>query len=260
MGTKQEVIKALYARCQASNDFVFDNNLVKEVCRELSFGNPFDVTKIDNSALLPEELQAEDVFIVPLGTPRGSRAAQHQFVRGISEGYHQFEAVPDSALVTWPYRRSILNNINTSESNILSMAYNQRIIHDFLYEDLAASPKVYGSHRTQTALSYYLGGAEIRAHRVQGEIDFTAEHLGRVTIFEAKNGEPPDFNGLQLFNPYRYYRNVAEANGIAMQSVQCCYLLRQGHRLRLYLYSFDDPERPGSLRLERNAEYNLVLR
>ena len=65
---------------------------------------------------------------------------------------------------------------------------------------------------------------------------------------------------LQLFNPYRYYLNVAEANGLAMQSVQGCYLLRQGRRLRLYLYSFDDPERPGSLRLERNAEYNLVLR
>ena len=75
MGTKQEVIKALYARCQASNDFVFDNNLVKDVCRELSFGNPFDVTKIDNSSLLPEELQQEDAFIVHLGPPPGSRTA-----------------------------------------------------------------------------------------------------------------------------------------------------------------------------------------
>ena len=31
-------------------------------------------------------------------------------------------------------------------------------------------------------------------------------------------------------------------------------------RLRLYLYSFPDPQRPASIRPERNAEYTLVPR
>ena len=170
-------------------------------------------------------------------------------------GYHRFEPIPAERRYQWSYRRSILNNINTSESNILSVGYNQRIIHDFLYEDITASPKVYGSNRTQISLDYRIGDTAIDARRVQIEIDFTLEHQGAITVFEAKNGEPTDFNVFQLFNPYRYYLQVTEGQpGIA---INCCYLLRQADRLRLYLYSFTDPQNPGSIRLERNAEYTL---
>ena len=249
---KQTVITRLYDRCKARGNFVFDNNEVKAVCAEVDFGNPFDATKIDNSVGLPDSLVADDMFVVHLGRGR------HQFVHGIASGYHRFEPIPDARRYQWPYRRSILNNINTSESNILSVGYNQRIIHDFLYEDIAASPKVYGSNRTHIPLDYRIGGDEIAVSRVQVEIDFTLEHLGAITVFEAKNGDPDDFNVFQLFNPYRYYRGITQSPPVT--SINCCYLLRQGDRLRLYLYSFDDPQNPGSIRLERNAEYILVPR
>ena len=243
---------------------IFDNSEVRRVCNKIGFGNQFDVTKLDNSTDLPNALVAEDIFVVHLGTPRkrpgeqGRPPARHQFVRGIAQGYHRFELIPEERCYQWPYRRSILNNINTSESNILSVGYNQRIIHDFLYADITASPKVYGSNRTQIPLQYRVGTDEVNATRVQIEIDLTLEHLGGITVFEAKNGEPADFNVFQLFNPYRYYRRVTQSPPVT--GINCCYLLRQGDRLRLYLYSFDDPENPGSIRLERNAEYTLVPR
>ena len=249
---KQTVIAHLYDRCKVRGNFVFDNNEVKAVCAEVDFGNPFDATKIDNSAGLPDSMIADDVFVVHLGRGR------HQFVNGIASGYHRFEPIPDERLYQWPYRRSILNNINTSESNILSVGYNQRIIHDFLYEDIAASPKVYGSNRTHIPLDYRIGEDAIVASRVQVEIDFTLEYLGAITVFEAKNGAPGDFNVFQLFNPYRYYRRATESPPVT--GINCCYLLRQDNRLRLYLYSFEDPQNPGSIRLERNAEYTLVPR
>ena len=249
---KQTVIARLYDHCKARGNFIFDNNEVKAVCAEVDFGNPFDATKIDNSAGLPDSLIADDVFVVHLGRGR------HQFVHGISSGYHRFEPIPGERRYQWPYRRSILNNINTSESNILSVGYNQRIIHDFLYEDIAASPKVYGSNRTRIPLDYHIGDDAIAATRVQVEIDFTLEYLGAITVFEAKNGDPGDFNVFQLFNPYRYYRRATESSPVT--GINCCYLLRQDNRLRLYLYLFEDPQNPGSIRLERNAEYMLVTR
>lgn len=246
---KQAVIARLYADCQAAGNLTFDNDAVRRVAAAVDFKNPFDATKIDHSALLPAALVDDDAFIVHLGQGR------HRFVHGISAGYHRFEPIPAERRHRWPYRRSILNNINTSESNILSVGYNQRIIHDFLYEDIAASPKVYGSNRTQIPLDYRIGSDRITATRVQVEIDFTLEYLGMITVFEAKNGAPDDFNVFQLFNPYRYYRQITEGQpGIV---INCCYLLRQGDRLRLYLYSFTDPQNPGSIRLERNAEYTL---
>ena len=252
MSKKQTVIARLYERCKARGNLAFANDEVREVAVSVGFKNHFDATKIDNSAGLPASLVADDAFVVHLGRGR------HQFVYGIASGYHQFEPIPEERRYQWPYRRSILNNINASESNILSVGYNQRIIHDFLYEDIAASPKVYGSNRTHIPLDYRIGNDAIDVARVQVEIDLTLEHLGAITAFEAKNGEPPDFNVFQLFNPYRYYRRATQSPPVA--SINCCYLLRQYDRLRLYLYSFDDPQNPGSIRLERNAEYTLVPR
>lgn len=253
---KQAVIARLYAQCKERRDYVFDNSQVRKVAAEIGFGNPFDATKWDNSAKLPAELRNDDVFVIHLGEGR------HKFVSGITIGYHKFESIHEGRKYEWPYRRSALNNINTSESNILSVGYNHRIIHDFLYQDIAASPKVYGSNRTQIPLTYRIGDDEITVSRVQVEIDYTTEYLGDVTVFEAKNGEPVDFNVFQLFNPFRYYFDLSSTKDISVKTVNCCYLLRlkDKHRLRLYLYSFTDPQDPGSIELLRNAEYKLVLR
>ncbi len=257
LNNKQTVITRLYEMCLDRGRMVFDNNEVRQVCVDIGFGNHNDATKIDNSAGLPGRLWHDDIFIIHLGR-EGNGPGRHQFVPGIANGYHQFENIPVERQYQWRYRRSILNNINTSESNILSVAYNQRIIHDFLYEDIAASPKVYGSNRTQIPMQYRIGDTEINVRRVQVEIDFTLEYLGMITVFEAKNGAPPDFNVFQLFHPFRYYLRATE--NLDVESIQCCYLLRQDNRLRLYLYSFPEPDNPGSIQLQRNAEYTLVPR
>lgn len=255
MNRKQKVLTELYARCKRRGDFVFTNEEdLKPVCAKFAFKNPFDATKIDTSRGLPEALKQDDMFVIHLGQ------GKHQFVPGIANGYHRFERVPEERTYQWRYRRSLLNNINTSESNTLSMADNQRIIHDFLYEDIAASPKSYGSNRTHIPLQYRIGNTDVNIDRVQVEIDFTMEYLGQVTFFEAKNGDPEDFNVFQLFHPFRYYVKSAKERGLDVKAVQCCYLVRQADRLRLYLYSFSDPDNPASIYLERNAEYNLVPR
>ena len=256
---KQRVITELYNLCKSRKDFVFDNDEVREVSRRIGFGNAFDATKWDNSSLLPEELRNEDAFVIHLGTLRGQRRiGRHQFVFGIATGYHNFESIPEERKYQWPYRRSILNNINTSESNILAVGYNQRIIHDFLYEDITASPKVYGSNRTRIPLDFHIGNDAINIDSVQIEIDMTLENMGIITVFEAKNGEPQDFNVFQLFNPFRYYlQNTEQVPG---SFINCCYLLRIENRLRLYLYSFNNQRDPGSIQFIRNAEYTLVER
>ena len=249
---KKQVITELYDMCKCRRDFVFTNDEVKAVCAKVGFGNPFDATKIDSSTGLPDALVKDDAFVIHLG--RGS----HQFVFGIENGYHKFEDVPENHKYQWNYRRSILNNINTSESNIPYLGYNQRIVHHFLYEDMDTSPKVYFSYRVQIPLDYRIGGSEVNATRARVEIDMTTEHLGTITVFEAKNGEPADFNVFQLFNPLRYYLQAVE--NLAESSIECCYLLRLADRLRLYLYRFNDSRNPGSIEFMRNAEYMLVER
>ncbi len=143
MGKKQEVLEDIFVHCKETGNFVFDNEVVKKFCKEKSFGNPFDVTKIDNTDILPTILQEEDYYIIHLGE------GKHQFIKGIDNGYHMFEPIEQKETEDWKYRKSILNEFDTSESNILSVISNQRIIHDFLYHDIVASPKIYNARRTK---------------------------------------------------------------------------------------------------------------
>ncbi len=258
MGKKQEVISRLFQTCQSQGNMTFDNTLVREIAREVGFGNPFDATKVDRSALLPAAVRQADYFILHLGEGR------HRFVPGLHIGYHRFEPIDEAERIPWKYRPSVLNELDTSESNILSVASNQRILHDFLYEDIVASPKVYNARRTKRSLKFRVGPTPIETHNLQMEIDMTLEYQGVVTVIEGKNGFPEDFAVYQIFFPLLYYREMQAEHDLNIRGLQACYILRQrtrrGSVLRLYLYTFDDLEDMSTIRLLKKAEYQLLRR
>jgi len=258
MGTKQDVITEIFRLCRDRRNFIFDNALVKQACKKHGFGNPFDATKLDDTSRFPQILLDEDYFILHLGKGR------HKFVKGISNGFHVFERIDSDSIFDWKYRKSILNEFDTSESNILSVASNQRIIHDFLYEDIVASPKVYNARRTKMNISYRVGEEEIIASNLQMEMDLTME-LGRVvTVFEGKNGFPKDFAIYQLFHPFKYYSTLKKERKLEVELITCCYILRKRERegsiLKLYNYTFEDENDLSSIKLLKDAQYNLVKR
>lgn len=258
MGTKQEVISEIFKKCKKKENFVFDNKLVKQICKKYGFGNPFDVTKLDDTSKFPQILLDEDYFILHLGK------GKHKFVKGISNGFHSFEEIKEKNIIDWKYRKSILNEFDTSESNILSVASNQRIIHDFLYEDIVASPKVYNARRTKMSLHYFIGSEKIIAQNLQMEIDLTME-LGKiVTIFEGKNGFPDNFAVYQLFNPFKYYSVLKMKKKLDVEQITCCYILRKKEKgnsiLRLYNYTFENEDIMTSIKLIKNAQFNLIIR
>ena len=82
MDKKKLVIEELFKECSKSNNYIFNNNLVKEISKKIGFGNPFDVTKIDIEEKLPKLLLDSDYCIIHLGN------GQHQFIKGIDTIYH----------------------------------------------------------------------------------------------------------------------------------------------------------------------------
>ena len=111
---------------------VFTNPEVAESARRIGFGNPYDAVKVDQLSKLPDVMREADFTLLHLGD------GKHMFVRGLSVGFHAFESIPNEERFPWRYRQSILNEVDSSESNILSVGMNQRILHDFLYERLSA--------------------------------------------------------------------------------------------------------------------------
>lgn len=207
---------------------------------------------------MPADLKSKDYFLVHLGN------GFHGFFEGIDLGYHRFEPIETNETFTWKYRQSLLNEFDSSESNILSVASNQRILHDFLYNDIVASPKVYNARRTKISIGYRIGHQQVNSTNLQMEIDLTLEYQGIVTVLEGKNGFPQDFAVYQLFHPFKYYSILRREHKIDIKQITCCYVLRkrqqEGSVLRLYNYTFDDENQIDSIRLLKKAQYILVTR
>ena len=256
MNKKSLVITDVFKHCQEQNNFIFDNKLVKAICKKHEFGNPFDATKLDDTSKLPPILIENNYFLLHLGQ------GKHQFVKGIDNGFHKLEKITN--ITNWKYRKSLLNEFDTSESNILSVGFNQKIIHDFLYEDIVASPKVYNARRTKSSVSYYVEKQHIQTTHLQMEIDLTMELNGVITIFEGKNKFPENFAVYQLFSPFLYYHKLKSENQLNISSINCCYLLRNqektGSVIRVYLYTFDEISEISSIKLLNSKQYNLMPR
>lgn len=256
---KKTVIAEIFEICEKKGDMVFDNTLVKKVCKKHDFKNPFDATKLDNTDKLPEILKQKDYFVLHLGE------GKHQFVKGIRYGYHDFEKINEDEHIEWKYRKSILNEVDESESNIISVGINQRILHDFLYDDMVASPKFYGAKRTKSSFAFRVGQTKVKTKNVQMEMDATLEYLGQVTVIEGKNEGStltPDFAVYQIYYPFRYFMNIKERENLPIENINCLYLMRNKERnlVKLYLYSFEDPGQIGSIKLLKKAAYHLIRR
>ncbi len=265
MSKKEQVITELFKICEKRKKYVFHNDLVKEISKKYNFGNPFDVTKIDNKAKLPTILKENDYAIIHLGN------GNHKFVKGIKNVYHDFEPIKKE--IKWKYKKSMLNLYNTSESNILSVANNQRILHDFLFGkdtefddiDISKRPKTYFPHRTKTSFSYNIGkNITIELEKIQIEIDLTIEYSGTVGIFEAKNGKLDSFAVYQIYHPFLYYHKAKKDIDInkKLKKIICVYLVRTVKEdinyLNLWAYTFSNPYDISTIKLLKSATYKLI--
>ena len=258
MDNKKLVIEELFKECSKRNNYIFNNNLVKEISKKIGFGNPFDVTKIDIKEKLPMSLLEKDYCIIHLGE------GKHKFIKGVNTVYHEFEDIKQDDIIKWDYKKSLLNQYNDSESNILSVANNQRILHDFLFGSdneyyslsIEKCPKTYFPHRTKKTLEYSFNNTQIKAKNQQIEIDLTIEYNGIIGLFEAKNGKPTNFNIYQLFYPYLYYA----LSDLEYKQIKCVYLVRTKQNntseITLWEYEFED-KKLDSIKYIKSKRYIL---
>ncbi|MCS6938722.1 MAG: hypothetical protein NZM94_05585 [Roseiflexus sp.] len=186
--------------------------------------------------------------------------------------FHEFERIDEE--IEWSYRKSLLNECNASESNILSVANNQRILHHFAFGadrefddvDISKRPKTYFPHRTKTNLTYRFGDVSVTLEKIQIEIDLTIEYEGNICVFEAKNGNPKNFSVYQIYHPFLYYHNARQSGRLSgkVEDIFAVYVVRQKRRgashLKLWKYAFETPDDITSIKLLKSARYKLIQR
>ena len=259
MHKKKAIISDLFHCCREHSDMKFNNDLVNKFSVQYQYKKPFNVTKIDRSCSLPDELLKEGYCIVNLGK------GNHQFIKEIGRWYHKFEEIDNSEKIAWNYKPNLLNHTDISKSNIISTVYNQRMIHKFIYQDIAVKPKIHLSRRTKISTEYIVGDHIVETDDLKIKIDTTFEHNGIITVVEGENTKnfSGDFSVNQLFHPFLYYHNHIRE----FKRLECCYLLQkrvthpktkeQSIFIRLYLYRFSNSNDISSIELIRKAEYSF---
>lgn len=263
-GVKKRTLVLVYEDCVRRGDFRFNNALVKKLTGT-EFSNQFDATKIDRSENLPVELRDQDMFIVHLG--RG----WHQFVHSVKHGYHKLEEVPSERVYSWPYYPGVLDGTDVSEAGVLSLSFNQGILQEFLYGDRRVQAYINVPRRTRgkesNSFTYMIGDQTIRVTGLQIEMDFIVEKGNEISLVEAKcspGGLPEDFAVVQVYLPYRRLLNIL-ARGSRDIDIRNLFLVQYVKRdgrtaIRVYEYTFGDPQNMGSLRFVNNAEFILMER
>lgn len=255
---KQQVLENLFQQCLQRGVMEFTNAEVKRVAGQVGFGNPFDATKVDTREVLPPKITNAGYCLAHIGKGR------HAFIPELQHWYHDFEQIESPEIIQWRYRKSLLNDLDRGEASTLSLVLNQRILHDFIYEDVVASPKIYIPGRTRTTLEYVVGQTSLKAQDQQLEMDLVLEYQGTVTVVEAKNKLLANFAVYQIFHPIKYYYQKGQAANIPIDHINACYVLKHARRgethVRMYLYAFADPDRLDSIQLVRKAEYHLKQR
>lgn len=263
--SKKDIILKIFEECKNQNCYVFDNEKVKDIVKKLnSKTNPYDMTKIDQLEKLPQFLQENNWSIVHIGN------GKHEFIQGIQNYiYHTFEEINENEVINWQYQASILNQFSTSESAILSVCFNQKIIHDFLYKNQDFSKaKMYNSERKKGVnFEYTINNINKKVENLQIEIDLTTELNGVVSVFEGKNISNTninDFNVFQIYNPFRYYYNLQQDNKLPIKEINCCYLVQNKQngisKINIYLYTFTNPLDISSISLIKKNQYVLQKR
>ncbi|MCL2038993.1 MAG: hypothetical protein FWG85_01020 [Bacteroidetes bacterium] len=262
---KNQVIEQLFKLCKQKNDFVFHNDIVKDIARKVGLGNPFDATKLDNKTKLPDILLENDYAIIHLGS------GFHKFIKGVNKVYHDFEPIKEQ--IDWEYKKSLLNQYNTSESNILSVANNQRILHHFLFGkdtefdnvDILKRPKTYFPHRTKTSFAYYFGkDTKLELKNIQIEVDLTIEFQGHIGVFEGKNGIPDSFAVYQIYHPFLYYHNANKSTELKekINKISCVYVVRESNNendtIKLWAYTFENPLDITTIKFVKSVAYKLI--
>ena len=254
---KRNVIDKIFNRLREihpdSRIIAFDNDEIKGISGE-AFKNQFDATKYDSSILLPQSLRNAGFFILHLG--RGS----HAFVKG--EGYHKFESI--TQIKEWKTNESIMDELSKSEAQTASTAFNDKIIHDFLFNDTKKDIKLHTARRAKVQYSLIIGNNKIEMNNLQIEMDgvYECESEKTIAVVEVKNTEHPDFEIRQLFSDMKYFE---VHKGIEIPNnyrIRYLFMIRikdgKNDMFKIYEYDFKNKEDPNSIYLKKSVQYNII--
>ena len=259
-GKKQHVLSDLWQIVKEEGEpYSFHNSQVEKLCQKHGFSNKYDLTKIDSSKVLPENMIQDDVFIIHLGK------GEHRFVKGIKMGYHKLE--PPSNTIKIPYLPHHLDSLDEGESGLLSLVYNQGIVQHFVTGDRMENVRIHLPGRTRktgdNSFKYWVGPTEVEVRGLQIEMDFIIEKQDQVAFAEAKRGEKwRDFSVSQIYLPFRKLLKMKDRLRDEFDVV-CMFVHMQkkvsgNATVFIHQYNFEQPERIDSIRLLKSSEYILV--
>lgn len=250
----EEIFNRLRNKYPQEKKLQFHNRDIKKISGS-DFSNQFDATKFDSEDKLPEKVRTEGFFIVHLG--KGS----HAFIKG--KGYHKFEKI--ETIKEWKKGRSLIDTVSESEAQSISTAFNDKIIHDFLFGNINIEIKIHTARRARVSYKFVINDIILRADVLQIEMDGIYESGDYKTIaaVEVKNQEHETFEIRQLFSTMKYFEGMQRTQKIPSDyKIRILFMIRaregKEDKFKIYEYKFENTEDPNSIKFVKAVQYNRV--
>lgn len=281
LSKKREVVSKLFRLAKENSDneamLVFDNHLVKKVCRSVGFQNQYDVVKHNSPSSLPAEVVDEGYFIVHLGR-KGRAVARHAFVRDSGSpfnGFHSFEKIPEAQRKLWPYDKNLLSKVSEAEAQTISTLFHSSAIRDFLIGNQARPILMHLGRRAKVILEGEIcPGAQFQGGSIQLEIDAfiecpkTKSKPAILAVVEAKTTTAECFEVRQIYTSMRYMHSKMDNKSIPPQTeIHNLFVVQRNammkslegqHTVCVYDYCFLDPNVMSSIKLQDSRMYRMT--
>ena len=143
---------------------------------------------------------------------------------------------------------STILNIGGSETSLIDNLRYSGVFErpEILGEKITHGPLLNGRHRISLD-SMGLGASSISVSGVQYETDSCFESSGKILIIEGKSSAKPidSFNIRQLYFPYREALRISAGK----KNIICLFINELGGLIRIWKYTFQDPQRLDSITL-----------
>ncbi len=247
---KTQILKDWFHSCKHTGDILqFSTNEIKELSLKYKFKNPYDVTKIDNEKVLPEEM-IKSGFTLFLYD-------KHATIVIREKGFKEFPNNSETIQISIPKNPFYKTKCCSENSCVM---YLPKLLSDFLGTRTELYTGIFGRQRNVQVNVCFDDNESIQVSTNQIDIDmtyyFTENNKKYIIYCELKRSRNKSFNVNQLYHCLKYNEYICKSNKEYYTPI-LLMVKSYDDVTQISQYNFMNKNKPWSISCEKSKTYQI---
>lgn len=248
---KTEVLRELFETSDINNDIViFTNDKIKELSLKHKFKNPFDITKVDNEDVLPDEMVNNGFTMILY-----DKCCSYIIRRNGFKDFVENDEIEHVFIPPNPFLRTKCCSENSC------VMFLQRLLIDFLEMDINLNVGIFGRQRNVT-INVDVNDTILELTTNQIDIDmsyyFHCDDDKYIVYCELKRTKNKSFNVNQLYHCMKYNEYVSNCND--ENYIPILLMIKSNNNnnnIQISQYEFTEKNKPWSIVCIKSKTYQV---